>query len=178
MVRERIADDIYVFMSRRYAQVTAGAILTKEGVILIDTLFYPEESQAIKEFLEQRLGLNIRYVINTHYHGDHTGGVEGEKRRVPHPIAQHVQDPGALVVDHPAGKDRHRIVDWTLVDPLVQVPCVSRVSVVGRRALGVLEPERLAVRFLAGDEQPDGATEPTGQPAGRATLLVRGTESR
>jgi glyoxylase-like metal-dependent hydrolase (beta-lactamase superfamily II) len=74
MVRERIADDIYVFTSRRYAQVTSGAILTKEGVILIDTLFYPEETQAIKEFLEQRLGMRIRYVINTHYHADHTMG--------------------------------------------------------------------------------------------------------
>lgn len=74
MVRERIADDIYVFTSRQYAQVTAGAILTKEGVILIDTLYYPEESKAIKEFLEQRLGHRIRYVINTHYHADHTQG--------------------------------------------------------------------------------------------------------
>jgi len=74
MVRERIADDIYVFTSRRYAQVTSGAILTKEGVILIDTLFYPEETNAIKQFLEQRLGLPIRYIINTHYHADHTMG--------------------------------------------------------------------------------------------------------
>lgn len=74
MVRERIADDIYVFTSRLYAQVTAGAILTKEGVILIDTLYFPEESLAIKEFLEDRLGLKVRYVINTHYHADHTQG--------------------------------------------------------------------------------------------------------
>jgi glyoxylase-like metal-dependent hydrolase (beta-lactamase superfamily II) len=74
MVRERIADDIYVFTSRRYAQVTAGAILTKEGVILIDTLFYPDESLAVKEFLEDRLGLKVRYVVNTHYHADHTMG--------------------------------------------------------------------------------------------------------
>ena len=74
MVRERIADDIYVFTSRRYAQVTAGAILTKDGVILIDTLFYPDESLAVKQFLEDRLGLQVRYVINTHYHADHTLG--------------------------------------------------------------------------------------------------------
>lgn len=74
MVRERIADDIYVFTSQLYAQVTAGAILTKDGVILIDTLYYPEETKAIKEFLENRLGLKIRYVINTHYHADHTQG--------------------------------------------------------------------------------------------------------
>ncbi|WP_420627502.1 MBL fold metallo-hydrolase [Candidatus Leptofilum sp.] len=74
MVRERIADDIYVFTSQSYAQVTAGAILTKEGVILIDTLYFPEETKAIKEFLEDRQGLKIRYVINTHYHADHTQG--------------------------------------------------------------------------------------------------------
>ena len=74
MIRERIADDIYVFTSRLYAQVTAGAILTKEGVILIDTLYYPEETRQIKEFLEDRLGHRVRYVINTHYHADHTQG--------------------------------------------------------------------------------------------------------
>jgi len=74
MLRERIADDIYVFSSRRYAQVTAGAILTRDGVILIDTLFYPDETLAIKEFLRERLGLKVRYVVNTHYHADHTLG--------------------------------------------------------------------------------------------------------
>ena len=74
MVRERIADDIYVFTSQSYAQVTAGAILTKDGVILIDTLYFPEETKAIKEFLEERQGLKIRYVINTHYHADNTQG--------------------------------------------------------------------------------------------------------
>lgn len=74
IVRERIAKDIYVFTSREYAQVTSGAILTKEGAILIDTLFYPEETLEIKHFIEERLGLRVRYVINTHYHADHTQG--------------------------------------------------------------------------------------------------------
>jgi cyclase len=74
MVRERIADDIYVFTSKRYAQVTAGAVLTKEGVILIDTLFYPEETETIRDFIEKRLGLRVCYVINTHYHADHCTG--------------------------------------------------------------------------------------------------------
>lgn len=74
MIRERIADDIYVFTSKRYAQVTAGAILTKDGVVLIDTLFYPDESRAIRDFLQDRLGQRVRYVVNTHYHADHTTG--------------------------------------------------------------------------------------------------------
>ena len=36
MIRERIADDIYIFTSERYAQVTCGAILTNDGVVLDD----------------------------------------------------------------------------------------------------------------------------------------------
>ena len=34
--RERVTDDIYVFTSNLYAQVTAGLIVTGEGAILID----------------------------------------------------------------------------------------------------------------------------------------------
>lgn len=74
MQRERVADDIYVFTSELYAQVTAGAVITSEGAILIDTLVFPEEARAIKNFLENRLGCPVRYVINTHYHADHTYG--------------------------------------------------------------------------------------------------------
>jgi len=74
MQRERVADDIYVFTSELYAQVTAGAIITPEGSILIDTLVFPEEARAIRSFLETRLNCPVRYVINTHYHADHTYG--------------------------------------------------------------------------------------------------------
>lgn len=74
MQRERVADDIYVFTSELYAQVTAGAVITSDGAILIDTLVFPEETRAIKTFLETRLSCPVRYVINTHYHADHTYG--------------------------------------------------------------------------------------------------------
>jgi cyclase len=74
MQRERVADDIYVFTSELYAQVTAGAVITPDGAILIDTLVFPEEARAIRHFLENRLSCPVRYVINTHYHADHTYG--------------------------------------------------------------------------------------------------------
>lgn len=74
MQRERVADDIYVFTSELYAQVTAGAIITPDGAILIDTLVFPEEIRALKNFLETRLTCPVRYIINTHYHSDHTYG--------------------------------------------------------------------------------------------------------
>jgi cyclase len=74
MQRERVADDIFVFTSELYAQVTAGAVITSEGAILIDTLVFPDEARAIKNFLEIRMNCPVRYVINTHYHADHTYG--------------------------------------------------------------------------------------------------------
>ena len=74
MQRERVADDIYVFTSELYAQVTAGAIVTLEGAILIDTLVFPEEARAIKNFLAKRHNSPVRYIILTHYHADHTYG--------------------------------------------------------------------------------------------------------
>ncbi len=74
MQRERVADDIFVFTSSLYAQVTAGAVVTSDGAILIDTLAFPEETLQIKSFLEQRMACPVRVVINTHYHADHTYG--------------------------------------------------------------------------------------------------------
>lgn len=74
MVRERVAEDVYVFTSDRYAQVNAGAIIGPDWSVLIDTLAFPEETLEIKDFIEGRLASPIRYVINTHYHSDHSLG--------------------------------------------------------------------------------------------------------
>jgi len=74
MLKERVSDDIYVFTSELYAQVTAGAVVAPEGTVLIDTLAFPSETREIKDFLENRLGTRVKYLINTHYHADHTNG--------------------------------------------------------------------------------------------------------
>jgi cyclase len=74
MQRERISDDIFVFTSSLYAQVTAGAVLTSEGTVIIDTLPFPSEARQMAEFVSRRSNGGIRYVILTHYHADHTYG--------------------------------------------------------------------------------------------------------
>lgn len=74
MLRERVSDDIYVFTSELYAQVTAGAIVSSDGAVLIDTLAFPEEAREIKDFLENRLNTKVKYLVYTHYHADHTNG--------------------------------------------------------------------------------------------------------
>jgi glyoxylase-like metal-dependent hydrolase (beta-lactamase superfamily II) len=41
---------------------------------MIDTLAFPSETKQIIQFVEERHTVPIRYVINTHYHADHTYG--------------------------------------------------------------------------------------------------------
>lgn len=74
MQRERIAEGVYVFTCERYFEVTAGVVITTEGVILIDTFPFPSESQALREFAEAQRAGPIRYVVLTHSHGDHSYG--------------------------------------------------------------------------------------------------------
>ncbi len=72
--RERIADNVFSFQSDVYAQVTAGAVIGPNWAVLIDTLATPEETLAIRDFIEQELNVPVRYVVNTHSHADHTWG--------------------------------------------------------------------------------------------------------
>lgn len=72
--RERIAENVYSFQSDLYAQVTCGAIVGPNWAVMIDTLAIPEETLEVRDFIEQELNVPIRYVINTHYHADHTWG--------------------------------------------------------------------------------------------------------
>ncbi len=74
MIRERIADNVYWFQSEIYAQVTAGAIVGSNWAVLVDTLAMPEETLEMRAYLEESLGVQVRYIVNTIYHADHTFG--------------------------------------------------------------------------------------------------------
>ena len=74
MQRERVSADIYVFRSDLYLQVTAGVIATEEGAIIVDTLPFPKETKAVRDFAQRRCPQGVRYVINTHAHADHSHG--------------------------------------------------------------------------------------------------------
>jgi glyoxylase-like metal-dependent hydrolase (beta-lactamase superfamily II) len=74
MQRERISENVYWFQSEIYAQVTAGAITGPQWAVLVDTLALPEETLALRTYIEEDLGVPVRYIINTHYHADHSWG--------------------------------------------------------------------------------------------------------
>ena len=84
--RERVADNIYFFQSDVYADVTAGVVVGSDWAVAIDTLSSPKETLEIRDFIEQELQVPVRYVINTHYHADHSWG--------------NCFFPGALVISH------------------------------------------------------------------------------
>jgi len=71
---ERVAEDVYFFQSDLYAQVNAGVVAGPDMAVVIDTLAYPEETLAMRDFIEHELQVPVRYVVNTHYHADHTWG--------------------------------------------------------------------------------------------------------
>jgi cyclase len=74
MRRERVSDDIYVFTSGLYVQVTASAVVTPEGIVVVDTLPFPEETKNMLSFLKALGRGRILYLVNSHWHGDHTYG--------------------------------------------------------------------------------------------------------
>jgi cyclase len=74
MLRERVTEDVFVFISDLYAEVAATVIVTPEGSVVVDTLPFPQETQQVHEFALQRSPRGIRYVINTHHHADHIYG--------------------------------------------------------------------------------------------------------
>jgi len=94
MIRERVSENVYVFTSEVYAQVNAGAVVGPEYTVLIDTLAFPDEVREIKRFTEDRLGRPVRYIINTHYHTDHTLGNSFFPRAtiISHSLCRHYLD--------------------------------------------------------------------------------------
>jgi len=67
---QRISDSVFVETGFRGCNV--GFVVTKEGVVVIDTPMVPRE--AIKWREEIARHGPIRYVINTEPHGDHFTG--------------------------------------------------------------------------------------------------------
>lgn len=117
MHRERVSENVFWFQSEVYAQVTAGVIVGPQWAVVIDTLALPEETLGMREFIEHELGVQVRYVINTHYHADHTWG--------------NCFFPGATVIGH--AKCRELLIEYgapSLEGAKKQNPSLRQVKIV------------------------------------------------
>ncbi len=67
----KVADDLYDIDGGGAGNV--GVYVTDEGVILIDDKFEQHHDEILAN-IKKVTDKPVRYVINTHHHGDHTGG--------------------------------------------------------------------------------------------------------
>jgi glyoxylase-like metal-dependent hydrolase (beta-lactamase superfamily II) len=68
----KLQDDVYV-VHNEYVPGNTTAVITTEGVILVDDKF-EVDADNIVAMLKTVTNQPIKYVINSHYHGDHSGG--------------------------------------------------------------------------------------------------------
>jgi cyclase len=68
-----IGDNVYM-LEGQGGNITVA--LAKDGIIMVDGQFAPLHDK-IKAAISTISNLPVKYLINTHYHGDHTGGNEG-----------------------------------------------------------------------------------------------------
>jgi len=68
----KLQDDLYVIHGE-YVPGNVTALITNEGVILVDDDFEVDHDNIVK-LLKTVTNQPVKYVINTHFHGDHSGG--------------------------------------------------------------------------------------------------------
>jgi len=91
--KERVGEQVFVFLSEAYAQVTSTVILTNRGSVVVDSLLYPSEAEEVRAFAT-RGSRQVAYLINTHGHLDH--------------VACNYLYPDAAIVAHSGVRDAMR----------------------------------------------------------------------
>ena len=66
----------------------AGFVVGDDGVLVVDAFFTQDAAKALVAEIRRLTPKPIRYVVNTHYHADHTGG------------DQVLRDAGAIIIAH------------------------------------------------------------------------------
>jgi glyoxylase-like metal-dependent hydrolase (beta-lactamase superfamily II) len=66
----------------------AGFVIGDDGVLVVDGFFTVNAARALVSEVRRLTPKPIRYVVNTHYHADHTGG------------DQALRDAGAMIIAH------------------------------------------------------------------------------
>jgi glyoxylase-like metal-dependent hydrolase (beta-lactamase superfamily II) len=69
---KQIASDLYFFYD--YSGSNSVFLVTDEGVLVIDTGQHPRAGQDLIERIRKITNKPIKWVINSHFHGDHTFG--------------------------------------------------------------------------------------------------------
>jgi cyclase len=105
----KIADGLYVLMGGA-AQGNIAVSAGRDGIFLVDSM-YGQMHRKIMDALARISPQPIRYVVNTHLHGDHTAGNEAMARL------------GAVIVSHE--NMRKRMLDQQNNAPAAGLPVLT-----------------------------------------------------
>ncbi len=87
---------------------TIAFMLSKKGIVVVDSEF-PEQAQHLMAELKKRSENPFRLLINTHHHGDHTGGNIEFKNLVPHVVGHE-----NCLANHKRVAEQQKIIDKQL----------------------------------------------------------------
>ena len=112
-----LASQAYAFVQEG-GQTNAGFIVGEEGVLVIDSLMTPTLAKSLLSAIRSVTGAPIRYMVDTHYHGDH---VFGNQYFLPAPIIGHVNCRRELLEKFEANMQRYRNTRPELIPELEQI---------------------------------------------------------
>lgn len=112
-----VAPNAYAVIQANGA-TNSGFIVGEEGVLVIDSLMTPSLATRLLSMIRSVTKAPIRYLVDTHYHGDH---VFGNQYFVPAPIIGHVNCRTELIEKFDANMQRYRSGRPELIPELEQI---------------------------------------------------------
>lgn len=79
----KVADGVYGAIGKPGVLSNAAIIVTDRGVIVVDTHLRPSWAKDLIQTIRQITDKPVRYVINTHWHGDHVQGNQAYQAAFP-----------------------------------------------------------------------------------------------
>ena len=72
IVQRQVAPDLYFLYDETSSN--SAFLITDEGVLVVDTRQHPRDGQDLRDRIRKITDKPIKWVVNTHFHGDHTYG--------------------------------------------------------------------------------------------------------
>lgn len=71
---QKIGPDLYAYISDNDSSANATFLVTSQGVLVVDAGLNAAEGKKLLAEIRKLSPVPVRYLVNTHYHADHTGG--------------------------------------------------------------------------------------------------------
>src|SRR5919109_50387 len=84
---ERLADGVYAIIhddaTDQWPHGNTGVVVSDDGVLVVDATYLPSRARADIALIRRLTGRQVRYLVNTHWHMDHTHGNEAYRDSFP-----------------------------------------------------------------------------------------------